>query len=83
VAKSRVTRIAAVMAVFGEGERFNVGLQEQNGWFGAEAEGQFGRVEGWIRTGDVDTVPEGYSSGASDRRIDLCGRSRDGEICTV
>ena len=71
------------MAVFGEGERFEVGLQEQNGWFGAKAAGQFGRVEGWIRVGDVDTVPEGYLSETAGRRIDLCGRSREGEICTV
>ncbi|MHC4678410.1 MAG: hypothetical protein ACYTEK_06910, partial [Planctomycetota bacterium] len=83
VAKSNVARIGAVMAVFGDSERFEVRLQEQNGWFGATAAGHFGRVEGWIRTGDVDTVPEGYTSGASDRRIDLCGRGRDGEICSV
>ena len=80
VGKSKVTRIAAVMAVFGEDERFQVQLHQQNGWFGATAAGDFGNVEGWIRIDEVNTVPAGYSSQAVDGRINICGRSRDGEI---
>ncbi|MHC4534449.1 MAG: DUF4962 domain-containing protein [Planctomycetota bacterium] len=83
VGKSKVARIAAVMAVFGAGERFQVRLQKQDGWFGAMAVGDFGNVEGWIRIDEVDKVPSGYSSQAVNGRINICGRSRDGEICSV
>jgi hypothetical protein len=78
--KSKVARIAAVMAVFGAGERFQVQLKKQDGWFGATATGDFGHVEGWIRIEDVDKVPAGYSSQAVNGRMNICGRSRDGEI---
>jgi hypothetical protein len=81
VEKSRVQRIAAVMAVFNRKDRFQVRLQKQAGWFGASAAGDFGRVEGWIRIDDVDDVPAGFAS--DDGRIDICGRSRDGEIVSV
>ena len=80
VEKSSTTRIAAVMAVFGAGERFKVKLQKQDGWFGAAASGDFGAVEGWIRTGDVKTVPTGFAPQATGKQIDICGRSRDGEL---
>lgn len=83
VEKSRLTRIAAVMAVFGAKERFQVKLQKQDGWFGATASGAFGRVEGWIRTGDVKTVPAAFATRRPDRPINICGRSRNGEICLV
>ncbi|MBN2132777.1 MAG: DUF4962 domain-containing protein [Sedimentisphaerales bacterium] len=81
VEKSRVARIAAVMAVFGAKERFEVQLHEQDGWFGATASGAFGRVEGWIRTGAAGAVPAGFATQRPDRPVDLCGRSRDGEFC--
>lgn len=87
VEKSSVTRIAAVMAVFGDGERFQVRLRKQSGWFGATAAGDFGQVEGWIRIDNVNTVPAGFSAlrkksqgQTANRRIHICGRSRDGEI---
>jgi hypothetical protein len=80
VKKSKVARIAAVMAVYGINERFKVKLQKENGWFGAKAAGDFGEVEGWIRTDDVDNVPAGFESRKIDRGINICGRSRDGEI---
>jgi len=70
-----------VMAVFGEDKRFRVEMRKTNGWFGATATGDFGRVEGWIRTDDVDTIPAGFAAQTGNRRIDICGRSRDGEIC--
>jgi hypothetical protein len=80
VKKTKAARIAAVMAVYGASERFKVQLKKQNGWFGATAEGDFGQVEGWIRTDDVDNIPAGFASQAANRRINICGRSRDGEI---
>lgn len=80
VEKSRIQRIAAVMVVFNQGERFQVQLQKRNGWFGATASGDFRNVEGWIRVGDVDNVPAGFVSQKKQGRINLCGRSRDGEI---
>ena len=52
VKKTKIARIAAVMAVYGESERFEVQLQKQNGWFGATAEGDFGHIEGWVRIDD-------------------------------
>jgi hypothetical protein len=83
VQKSDAVRIAAVMGVCGAQERFEVQPQEINGWFGATATGDFGQVEGWIRTADVDTVPEGFAGPAPQGRVDICGRSRDGEVCRV
>lgn len=83
VEKSRVARIAAVMAVFGASERFQVQLQKQDGWFGATAAGDFGQVEGWIRIDDVDNVPAGFASQTVNKRIHICGRSHDGEICSA
>jgi hypothetical protein len=80
VKKSKVARIAAVMAVYGASERFQVQLKKQEGWFGATAEGDFGRVEGWIRIDDVNNIPAGFASQVANRRINICGRSRDGEI---
>jgi hypothetical protein len=81
VKRSSTTRIAAVMAVSGARERFEVKLQKQDGWFGAAASGDFGAVEGWIRIGDVTTLPKGFAGRATDERINICGRSRDGELC--
>ena len=80
VAKSDAVRIAAVMAVCGAKERFEIQLREMDGWFGAMATGDFGRVEGWARIGDVDTVPDGFADTTAQGQIDLCGRSRDGEV---
>jgi hypothetical protein len=80
IKKSKVVRIAAVMAVFGTNERFKVKLQKEKGWFGAKTEGDFGQVEGWIRIDDVDNIPIGFASQAANRRIQICGRSYDGEI---
>jgi len=78
--KSETTRIVAVMAVYGEKERFQVQLHRHNGWFGATASGDFGRVEGWARLAKVGTVPPGYEDQTAGRDIDLCGRGRDGQI---
>jgi len=75
------TRIAAVMAVYGEKERFEVQLQHMNGWLGATAGGDFGQVEGWIRFDETDTRPASLVGQDVNRRISLWGRSRDGEIC--
>ncbi len=80
VEKSDTTRIAAVMAVHGSGERFQVRLHEQDGWFGAAASGDFGQVQGWIRTEDGDGIPAGFEGKVPGKAICLCGRSRDGEI---
>jgi len=81
--KASAVRIGAVMAVYGGQESFEVRLHEADGWFGATATGQFGQVEGWIRTGQVDTVPTGFARPAAEQRVNLCGRSRDGAICIV
>ncbi len=79
VEKSKIQRIAAVMVVFGENEKLQVQLQKQDGWFGAITAGDFGQVEGWIRIDNVDNVPAGFVSQKKDKRINIFGRSRDGE----
>jgi hypothetical protein len=78
--KSRATRIAAIMTVADANERFDVELQRQNGWIGATAAGDFGRVEGWIRIDDVNTGPADFDAKTAAGKANLCGRSRDGEI---
>ena len=83
-ASSRKTRIAAVMSVYGDNERFDVQLQHVAGWLGATATGEFGKVEGWIRTDEGSgTRPSSFAKDNIDRKIDLWGRSHDGEICLV
>ncbi len=82
VKKSNTTRIAAVMAVFGLQERFKVQSQKQKGWFQAKATGEFGQVEGWIRMDDGDTIPAGFPP-IAHRRIHICGRDRDGHVCSL
>ncbi|MHC4226961.1 MAG: DUF4962 domain-containing protein, partial [Planctomycetota bacterium] len=77
---ARKTRIAAVMSVYRTDERFDVRLQRINGWLGATAAGDFGRVEGWIRTDQSEVLPESLADQDLDRQVNLWGRSRDGEI---
>jgi len=77
---SKKTRIAAVMTVYDAKERFDVKLQHTKGWFGATAAGDFGQVEGWIRTDESDTLPASLASDVINRQINLWCRSRDGEI---
>ncbi|MHC4072788.1 MAG: hypothetical protein ACYTGS_12280, partial [Planctomycetota bacterium] len=77
---TRKTRIAAVMSVYRTDERFDVRLQRINGWLGATAAGDFGRVEGWIRTDQSEVLPESLADQDLDRQVNLWGRSRDGEI---
>jgi hypothetical protein len=78
--KSKKTRIAAVMAVYGAKEKFDVKLQHTDGWFGATAAGDFGQVEGWIRIDESSTLPASFAGNIINRQINLWGRSRDGEI---
>ncbi len=73
-------RIGAAMAVSGPRERFDVRLRQMEGWFGATAEGDFGQVEGWIRIGDTDAIPHGFTGQGP---VNLCGRSRDGQIILI
>jgi hypothetical protein len=81
--KSKKTRIAAVMAVYDDREKFNVQLQHENGWFGATASGDFGKVEGWICIDESAARPASLDGKIVNRQINLWGRSRDGEIFYV
>jgi hypothetical protein len=83
IEKSRKTYIAAVMSVYDDSEKFDVKLQRENGWLGAIAAGDFGQVEGWIRTDEGGTLPASFASEVGNRKVNLCGRSRDGEIFYV
>jgi hypothetical protein len=80
---SKKTRIAAVMAVYGDDEKFHVQLQHENGWLGAIAAGDFEQVEGWIRIDESAVRPASIAGMVTGRKIDLWGRSCDGEIFYV
>ena len=54
---ARKARIAALMSVRGDNEPFDVQLRHEAGWLGATATGDFGKVEGWIRFEETDTLP--------------------------
>jgi hypothetical protein len=84
IIKSKKARIAAVMTVYDAEDQFNVKLKQMHGWFGATATGDFGQVEGWIRTDDNSSIrPASFANDNINRQIDLWGRSRDGEIFYV
>lgn len=46
---SKVSQIAAVMAVTNPRDRFEFRIQNLAGWFGVLAQGQFGQTASWIR----------------------------------
>ncbi|MFO7902165.1 MAG: DUF4962 domain-containing protein [Pirellulaceae bacterium] len=79
VNKTRRLSIAAVMAVYDEKHPLEVKLQEEDGWFGATASGDFGQVNGWIRYDDVRTSPSDVPPGAGDDPLAIWGQSRDGK----
>ena len=83
VEKSRVTRIAAVMAAYRVGERLQLRLHERNGWFGGTAVGDFGHVEGWVRIGDEGAVPTNFANDVAGGETCMCGRDRDGTLFSV
>ena len=72
-----------VMAVYDTNEKFDVQLQHMNGWFGATAAGDFGQVEGWIRTDESSRLPASFAGKTINRQTNLWGRSRDAEIFYV
>ena len=76
---ARATRIAAAMAVTGPGEEMEVELLEHPGWFGVQATGASGRVEGWAQLEAGAAGPAGYGDEVSEGRAAVCGTARDGE----
>ncbi|UCE46618.1 MAG: DUF4962 domain-containing protein, partial [Phycisphaerales bacterium] len=83
IRSSRKARIAAVMSVYGEGERLDLRLQHAAGWLGATATGDFGKVEGRIRFEQTNVSPPSPVDEDISPRNNLWGRSHDGEICRV
>ena len=79
VESSRKVRIAAVMSVYGSDERFDVQLQHAKGWLGATATGDFGKVHGWVRFEQTDASPASPDGKDISPRVNVWGRSRDGE----
>lgn len=77
--KSDVVRIGAVMAVSQSQEDFNLDLLEQEGWFGARAEGVFGTVEGWVQLNPDTPGPEDYGKKVISGKAIICGMSADGD----
>jgi hypothetical protein len=71
------------MSVYGAKERFDTQLRHIDGWLGATAAGDFGRVEGWIRFEQTNASPPSTGSEDISPRVDLWGRSRDGEVFHV
>ncbi len=80
IKSSRKARIVAVMSVYGPGERFALQLQHADGWLGAKATGDFGKVEGWIRYEQTNASPPSATGEDITSRTNLWGRGRDGEI---
>jgi len=78
VRKASKTRIAAVMAVSQSGERYDVRVRQSDGWLGASATGNFGRVEGWIRCDQDASLPKDLAAQEIDPQVKLWGRSHDG-----
>jgi len=83
VKASKATRIAAVMSVRGAKERLDVQLHRLDGWLGTTATGDFGQVEGWIRIYDSEIRPKSLKGLAATRKVNLWGRSRDGQVYFV
>jgi hypothetical protein len=83
VEKSKKVYIAAVMSVYDDSDKFDMKLQYKNGWIGATAAGGFGQVEGLIRIKESSALPAGLSSEKISRKINLWGRTRDGDIFSI
>jgi hypothetical protein len=76
---ARSLRIGAVMAVRGPGERFELEVYEQAGWFGAQARGRFGTAAGWVQMQPGARGPEGYGEAVTKGQATVCGVSADGD----
>lgn len=82
VNQTRATRIAAVMAVHDDGEPLEVRIQEENGWLGAFASGDFGQVKGWICVdANRDAPPDAAFSSRKEERPVVWGQSAEGDTC--
>ena len=67
------------MAVWGPHERFELELREQVGWFGAQATGAFGTVEGWVQLRPHTAGPKGYGNAIAEGEGLLCGMAGNGD----
>ena len=79
VRKGSSVRIGAVMAVRGPGESLELETFEVGGWFGAEARGAFGRVQGWVQLQPCTPGPDGYNSAVAEGKTTLCGITANGD----
>jgi hypothetical protein len=81
--KAGAVRIGAIMAVSSERTSLHLDLLEQEGWFGAQATGSFGKVEGWMQLQPGASGPEAYGDRVTEGEAIICGMSADGERSVV
>ena len=79
VRKGSSVRIGAVMAIRGPGEVLKLESFEVGGWFGAEARGAFGRVEGWMQLQPYTPGPDRYNEAVAEGKAKLCGMAANGD----
>jgi len=75
--------IGAVMAVSNRRTSLHLDLLEQEGWFGAQATGSFGKAEGWVQLQPNAPGPEAYGEEVVKGKAIICGTSADGERFVV
>jgi len=81
--KADSVRIGAVMAVSNRRTSLHLDLLEQEGWFGAQATGSFGKAEGWVQLQPNAPGPEAYGEEVVKGKAIICGTSADGERFVV
>ncbi len=81
--KVETLRIAAVMSVTGPEEIMDLELQQQTGWVGVHASGNFGTIEGWMQIEPYTGGPETFGDDVMSGKAIMCGRDARGEIVTL
>jgi len=77
--KCKSIRIGAIMGVRGPDEPFELEvLQFSDGWFGAQARGAFGRVEGWIQLQPSKAGPKNYGKDVAEGKAIFFGQASNG-----
>jgi hypothetical protein len=76
---TKVSRIAAVMAVTNPRDSFDIELRRTQGWLGVLARGGVGQAAGWICIDQGEKSP----SDIRNDNIKLWGRDRDAETVEI
>lgn len=78
--KTKAIRIGAIMGTWGPSEKFELEVfQRSDGWFGAQATGDFGQVEGWMQLQPDTAGPEDYGKDVADGKAIFFGQVSNGK----